>query len=346
MKQTFPMAGHLVVLLLSLLVLSCNEGKGPVTPDTTPPQVSITAPTNGATVSGTVVVAVSATDNFRVARVTLLVDGVLASTDETPPFAFEWAASSAAPGTHTLRAQATDPAGNVGNSPVVTVTVEDHSFTVTFLNPIFTDIRITVGSVTKIAAVGDSAVFMLPANPGTLSYSAQTSGTTTAGTVVGKTLRWGESGIDVSELTSERFSLIVDSSYFFVYLTNSGTKTLSPIYGNYGLADQMMDNIMIPPDNVKYRLGYYEAHTNTQVRAYWQGTTSYTQWTQGTHFTLPFASNQQVSLLNNSLATGGNDDGPGAMVTRAGEYLVPEPRVSRPSMRQGKAQYASGARDR
>ena len=44
-------------------------------PDTTPPVVSVTAPSSGAAVSGTIVVAASATDNVGVASVQFQVDG-------------------------------------------------------------------------------------------------------------------------------------------------------------------------------------------------------------------------------------------------------------------------------
>ncbi|MGI0049892.1 MAG: Ig-like domain-containing protein, partial [Nitrososphaera sp.] len=49
--------------------------------DTTAPTVSITAPANGATISGTVSVTASASDNVGVAKVVFYVDGVLKSTD-------------------------------------------------------------------------------------------------------------------------------------------------------------------------------------------------------------------------------------------------------------------------
>ena len=44
--------------------------------DTTPPTVTVTAPTQGSTVSGTVSLVVRATDNVGVAEVSLLLDGV------------------------------------------------------------------------------------------------------------------------------------------------------------------------------------------------------------------------------------------------------------------------------
>jgi len=58
-----------------------------------------------------------------------------------------------------------------------------------------------------------------------------------------------------------------------------------------------MDNIIIYNTGVTYRIGYYRAFTNTEVRAYWQDMpTWYYYWIQGTHFSLPFTNNQSVVL--------------------------------------------------
>ena len=99
-------------------------GAGP--PDTTPPTTSITAPASGATVSGTVNVTASASDNVGVTRVEFYVDGALASTDTTSPYSFSWATSGYANGSsHGLSSNAYDAAGNVGTSATVTVTVNN-----------------------------------------------------------------------------------------------------------------------------------------------------------------------------------------------------------------------------
>src|SRR6266581_1851180 len=59
--------------------------------DTTPPSVSITAPASGATVSGSVTVSASASDNVGVAGVQFLVDGAnLGSEDTSSPYSVSW----------------------------------------------------------------------------------------------------------------------------------------------------------------------------------------------------------------------------------------------------------------
>lgn len=91
-------------------------------PDITPPQVSITAPAPGE-VSGSVSVAVTASDDVGVTSVGLSLDGNAFGTDASDPFGFTWDTLSAANGEHTLVATASDAAGHVSTSAPVTVTV-------------------------------------------------------------------------------------------------------------------------------------------------------------------------------------------------------------------------------
>lgn len=91
--------------------------------DRTAPAVSLTAPTDGATVSGAVAVTASATDAVGVAKVEFLLDGRLLDTDTSAPYDTTWNTATAANGSHTLLAKAYDAAGNVGSSAQVSVTV-------------------------------------------------------------------------------------------------------------------------------------------------------------------------------------------------------------------------------
>ena len=97
----------------------------PASGDTTAPVTSVTSPTSGATVSGTVAVAASASDTVGVTSVEFWLDGVLQSADATSPYAWSWATGSVANGTYTLSSKARDAAGNVGSSAAVTVTVSN-----------------------------------------------------------------------------------------------------------------------------------------------------------------------------------------------------------------------------
>src|SRR5204863_212701 len=95
-------------------------------PDTTAPTVSITSPTSGATVSGTVTVSASASDNVGVVGVQFQLDGAnLGAEDTTAPYSVSWNTATASIGTHTLRAVARDAANNTSTSASISVTVSD-----------------------------------------------------------------------------------------------------------------------------------------------------------------------------------------------------------------------------
>ena len=96
-------------------------------PDPAPPTVSITAPTSGATVSGTAVtVAATASDNVGVTSVQFKLDGVnLEAEDTTSPYSVPWNSTAATNGSHTLTAVARDAAGNITTSAGVSVTVNN-----------------------------------------------------------------------------------------------------------------------------------------------------------------------------------------------------------------------------
>ena len=92
--------------------------------DTIPPVVAITAPADSSSLTGTVQVTASATDNVGVVGVQFLLDGAsLGSEDTTAPYASAWDTSTATAGPHTLAARARDAAGNTTTSPLINVAV-------------------------------------------------------------------------------------------------------------------------------------------------------------------------------------------------------------------------------
>jgi hypothetical protein len=105
-------------------VQSCNFGL--VVPDTQAPSVSVTSPTAGAVLSGTVTLQASASDNIGVAGVQFLLDGTaFGAEDTTAPYALSLDTTTLAAGAHTVSARARDAAANVTTSGSVGVTVNN-----------------------------------------------------------------------------------------------------------------------------------------------------------------------------------------------------------------------------
>ncbi|MEO9476202.1 MAG: Ig-like domain-containing protein [Cyclobacteriaceae bacterium] len=107
----------------------CNivvDGNGS---SSTPPTVSITAPSNNATVSGTVSITASASDvDSDLAGVQFKLNGSnLGSQDTSSPFSYSWNTTGESNGTYSLTAVATDNAGNATTSSTVIVTVSNAS---------------------------------------------------------------------------------------------------------------------------------------------------------------------------------------------------------------------------
>lgn len=90
----------------------------PTPVDVTAPVVALGAPLDGATVSGVVGLAATASDDTGVAKVEFLVDGTLLASDAAAPYAATWDASTASAGSHTIVATAYDAAGNSSASSV------------------------------------------------------------------------------------------------------------------------------------------------------------------------------------------------------------------------------------
>ena len=89
----------------------------PGTPDTTPPQVSVSAPPLAAPRPAPLHVEATATDDVLVARVEFLADGQPIGTAWAPPYAVDWPPDHS--GLVTLTAWAIDGAGNVGEAEAV-----------------------------------------------------------------------------------------------------------------------------------------------------------------------------------------------------------------------------------
>lgn len=95
--------------------------------DATAPLAAIAAPLGSSSVSGTVVVSVTASDNVGVARVDLKVNGTTVASASAAPYSFSWNSAGVANGMASLVAVAHDAAGNAGASATVAVNVANGS---------------------------------------------------------------------------------------------------------------------------------------------------------------------------------------------------------------------------
>ena len=98
----------------------------PFTIDTTKPTASVTSPTGGSVVSGTISIAANASDAVGVTAAKWYVDGVEVVSDyDGAPWIKQWDTTKVVDGSHKIYAKARDAAGNWGSSPSVTFTVRN-----------------------------------------------------------------------------------------------------------------------------------------------------------------------------------------------------------------------------
>ncbi|MEM2174762.1 MAG: Ig-like domain-containing protein, partial [Candidatus Micrarchaeia archaeon] len=133
-----------------------------------PPQVTITNPKNGETVSGNVTIEAQVTDLISIfdkkiitkapsgiSKVEFYIDGVLVGEDKTSPYTYTWNTDNLQyNSTHTIKAIAYDIAGNKGESSVITVKIGDTKAPqVTIVRP--SNNQLVSGEVTIEAQVTD-----------------------------------------------------------------------------------------------------------------------------------------------------------------------------------------------
>ncbi|WP_257459358.1 Ig-like domain-containing protein [Archangium lipolyticum] len=123
--------------------------------DRTAPTVSLTAPLPGATVSGSLTLSASASDNVGVTKVEFYDGTTLVGSDTSAPYAVSWNSRNGSNGPRSLTARALDAAGNSATSDAVTVTA-DNDFTppaVSLTAPVEGDTL--TGTVTLSASASD-----------------------------------------------------------------------------------------------------------------------------------------------------------------------------------------------
>lgn len=166
--------------------------------DLTPPTATITAPTNGATVSGTTVtLSATASDNVAVAYVNFYVNGSLVATANSAPYGVSWDSTTISNGTSTITATAYDTSGNPGNSTPVTVTVSNSTGGSLFSDGFESG---TFGAWTLTKTGGDGTATTQSTVVKTGTYAARLSETATSGSLayIRETLSADQSNMTVS----------------------------------------------------------------------------------------------------------------------------------------------------
>jgi hypothetical protein len=103
-----------------------NEAAGTALADTQAPAVAITAPAGGSTVTGTITISATASDDQAVAGVRFRVDGAnVGAEDTSAPYSYSWDTRTVPNGTHVLTAVARDTGNNQTTSSSVSVTVSN-----------------------------------------------------------------------------------------------------------------------------------------------------------------------------------------------------------------------------
>lgn len=217
-----------------------------VTVDNTDPVVTITAPTGGSTVSGTVNISGAISDaNQDTWRIK--VDGNQIASGTGSSASGNWSAPSDG-ASHTIRIEATDKAGNTGfsqitvNTPVPTVT-----FTGTVMlrgwvgniNTVTVEVIVDGGSPTNVALVGSgntgTFTLQLPAS-GThsvkvkpRSFLSQTAMVTTSGSPTGFTFNAGGPGMTPGDVSGD--NIIDDTDVTLVILDFGSTGPFPTVNG-------------------------------------------------------------------------------------------------------------------
>ena len=179
-----------ICIILTLFWVGCEDS---IEPDTTPPSILITNPADNATLTATIIIKVSATDDDAVEKVSFFVDGDSIGVSTTSPFEFEWRVAFWADGNaHSIFAKATDKSGNVGTSDVISVTISKDAAALMGLSPTEDEIirytdqpalkwRALLGAISYATEVSSDSLFSLVEFSATVTDTSDTTTSLTQG---------------------------------------------------------------------------------------------------------------------------------------------------------------------
>ena len=189
---------------------------------------------------------------------------------------------------------------NRGGANLVTmnnyITVEKPTTDLTFINQTYTEISMQLNGISRTIPRGESVTYF-DLEGISVNYTAETSATTAQGNPIGLSLYWDYDV--VLEGGEQDYDLFIGPDFFFLYMINDGTHILGPLEVDHGDPEPSVANVSIPTDGIKYRIGYYRARADVQIRAYYEDDPeSWTYWDANVHFFYPNEDNQSVELTN------------------------------------------------
>lgn len=255
-----------------------------ITPDATPPSVSLTYPTAG-TVSGNVTLTATASDNVAVAGVQFKLDlntpigSEITSTSSPNTYTTTWNSASVSDGSHTLSSVARDASGNYATSTVV----------VTVSNAVSTPAPVTYSGGSSSSSGGSAYVAPVPVAtttptvPGcpvgvTCTPSATPNCQTTASTATSftRSLTLGSTGSDIKAL-----QVLLNSHGFTVSTYGNGSSGHETTY--YGPATASAVSrfqnayaaLILTPSGLTHSTGYFGPATMKEANLLSVSTTSH-----------------------------------------------------------------------
>ena len=255
------------------LVILCFLGCA----DKVPPDVMLTNPRTGADLRDIVTVSVDASDDEKLKKVELYINGSLHETSSGGQsiHTFTWNTDAGENGNYSLYAKAFDDAGNNTTSDMIDVTVTNYR-TWTFVNQGLTSASYEFGEHSgSIAYRGhsggeDTLRVEMEKNIGQTIFTAQTRG----GSVCGHTVRWyGEMDVDDQD---KAWTLNVSDKYFLVYLWNNMDYDITRITVNQDTDEEKNCYQGVDKNSTQwYLMGYYDAIAVPNLYAYFSGHPEY-----------------------------------------------------------------------
>lgn len=191
-----------------------------------------------------------------------------------------------------------------GGKAVIDIDMEVGIYSVSFFNPVYTDISINVPGIgSQVIPVLNRVNYVYTSNPGNIYYEAVTRGETVNYQTLGLIINWKEN-INLSNEESPIFDLNISEDYFFLSAINYGVHNLDQWSINYDTQYQFDEDVNIPNDGYEYYFGYYDALDNSNVYARIVGTDYDAIWENGVEFDFPWVMNQGI-LLESDLKSSG-----------------------------------------